>query len=81
MAVSSSMLATIRTVPLQWTQVVMSTPNTRLSRCAQLIARRFSSGLRGSSLALASTGTTAAPALPAWLALSSVLSVLERYWV
>ncbi|MDX7080630.1 hypothetical protein SJ279_25365 [Citrobacter freundii] len=36
-------------------------PNTRLRRCAQLIARRFCSGLRGSSWALTSTGT-ASPA-------------------
>jgi hypothetical protein len=75
MAISSSMLATIRTVPLQWTQVVMSTPNTRLSRCTQLIARRLSSV--GAGLNRHDGGTSA----PAWLALSSVLSVLERYWV
>lgn len=61
MAVGSSMLATIRTAPPQWAQVVMSMEKTRLSRCAQLIARRFCSGLRGSSWALASTGA-ASPA-------------------
>ena len=47
MAVGSSMLATIRTAPPQWAQVVTSMEKTRLSRCAQLIARRFCSGLRG----------------------------------
>lgn len=61
MAVGSSMLATIRTVPPQWTQAVTSMEKTRLSRCAQLIARRFSSGLRGASWALTSTGA-ASPA-------------------
>ena len=61
MAVGSSMLATIRTAPPQWAQVVTSMEKTRLSRCAQLIARRFCSGLRGSSWALASTGA-ASPA-------------------
>ena len=61
MAVGSSMLATIRTAPPQWAQVVMSMEKTRLSRCAQLIARRFCSGLRGSSWALTSTGA-ASPA-------------------
>ena len=57
MALGSSMLATIRTAPPQWAQVVTSMEKTRLSRCAQLIARRFCSGLRGSSWALTSTGT------------------------
>ena len=46
MAVGSSMLATMRTAPPQWMQVFTSMPNTRLRRCAQVIARRFSSGLR-----------------------------------
>ena len=55
MAVGSSMLATIRTAPPQWTQVHTSMPN-----CAQVIARRFSSGLRGSSVTLASTGAASA---------------------
>ncbi len=44
MTVGSSMLATIRTAPPQWTQVLMSMPNTRLMRCAHVNARRFSSG-------------------------------------
>jgi hypothetical protein len=61
MVLGSSMLATIRTAPPQWAQVVTSMEKTRLSRCAQLIARRFCSGLRGSSWALASTGA-ASPA-------------------
>ena len=80
MAVGSSMLATIRTAPPQWAQVLISMPtkiarsdleqpqagpkgggqdarsSTRLRRCAQFIARRFCSGLRGSSFALTSTG-------------------------
>lgn len=60
MAAGSSMLATIRTVPPQWTQAVTSMEKTRLRRCAQLIERRFSSGLRGASFALASAGSTAA---------------------
>ncbi len=58
MAAGSSMLATIRTVPPQWTQAVTSMEKTRLRRCAQLIERRFSSGLRGASFALASAGST-----------------------
>ena len=52
MTAGSSMLATIRTAPPQWTQVVTSMPNTRLRRCAHVIPRRFSSGLRGSSLTM-----------------------------
>ena len=48
MAVGSSMLATIRTAPPQWMQVVTSMPNTRLRRCAQVIERRRSPGVRGS---------------------------------
>ncbi len=56
MAVGSLMLATIRTAPPQWAQGVTSMLNTRLRRCAQVIERRLSSGLRGSSLALTSTG-------------------------
>ena len=52
MALGSSMLATIRTAPPQWAQVVTSMEKTRLRRCAQLIERRFSSGLRGASFAL-----------------------------
>lgn len=51
MAVGSSMLATIRTAPPQWPQVLISMSKTRLRRCAQLIERRFSSGLRWSLLA------------------------------
>ncbi|HCG3096941.1 hypothetical protein Q4R84_18810 [Morganella morganii] len=59
MAAGSSMLATIRTVPPQWTQAVTSMEKTRLRRCAQLIERRFSSGLRGASFALATQGPEA----------------------
>ena len=51
MAAGSSMLPTIRTAPPQWMQVVTSIPNTRLRRCAQLIARRRSSGVHWSVLA------------------------------
>jgi len=40
------MLATIRRVPPQWPHVLTSMPNTRFRRCAQGIARRFSSRLR-----------------------------------
>ncbi len=47
----SSMLATIRTAPPQWPQVLTSMLKTRLRRCAQVIERRFSSGLRWSLLA------------------------------
>lgn len=66
MAVGSSMLATIRTAPPQWTQVLTSMEKTRLSRCAYVIARRFSSGLRGASLAQTSTGAASiATACPA----------------
>jgi hypothetical protein len=51
MAAGSSMLATIRTAPPQCTQVFTSIPNTRLRRCAPVIARRFTSVLRGLALA------------------------------
>jgi len=51
MAVGSSMLATIRSVPPQWPQAFTSMPNTRLRRCAQVIARRRSMGVRWSALA------------------------------
>jgi len=50
-AVCCSMLATIRSVPPQWPQAFTSMPNTLLRRCAQVIERRFSSGLRWSLLA------------------------------
>ncbi len=46
----SSMLATIRTAPPQWTQVSAPMLNTRLRRCAQVIDRRRSSGERSSVL-------------------------------
>ena len=51
MAMGSSMLATIRTLPPQWVQVVTSMLKTRLRRCAQVTARRFSSAVRSSLLA------------------------------
>ncbi len=51
MAVGSSMLATMRTEPPQWPHVLTSMLKTRLRRCAQVIERRFSSGLRWSLLA------------------------------
>jgi len=51
MAVGSSILATIRSLPPQWPQAFTSMLKTRLRRCAQVIARRFSSGLRWSLLA------------------------------
>jgi len=51
MAVGSSMLATIRTAPPQWPHVLTSMLKTRLRRCAHVIERRFSSGLRWSLLA------------------------------
>ena len=57
MAVGSSTLATMRAAPPQCTQVVTSMLNTRLRRCAQLIERRRSSGVRGSSFALTSAGS------------------------
>ena len=59
MAVGSWMLATIRTAPPQWTQVLTSMPNTRLRRCAQLIARRRWSGVRSSLLALVDSASAA----------------------
>ena len=46
MAVGSSMLATIRTVPPQWPHMLTSMLKTRFRRCAQVIERRFSLGLR-----------------------------------
>jgi len=46
MAVGSSMLATIRSAPPQWMQVLTSMLKTRLRRCAQVIERRRSSGVR-----------------------------------
>ena len=49
MAVGSSTLATMRAAPPQFTQVVTSMLNTRLRRCAQVIERRRSSGVRGSA--------------------------------
>lgn len=52
-ACGSSTLATIFTLPPQWTQVFTSMPNTRLRRCAQVIDRRLSSGVRWSALASA----------------------------
>lgn len=39
MTAGSSVLATIRTAPPQWTQVVTAMPNTRLRRCAHVIPR------------------------------------------
>jgi|GEM_PF-2313680 len=87
MAVSSSMLATIRTAPPQWPHVLTSMltkspgaiwnsrkagpkgggqdarSNTRLRRCAQVIARRRSMGLRPSMLAPADA-TSVAGRLP-----------------
>ena len=51
MAVGSSMLVTIRTVPPQSPHVLTSMLKTRLRRCAQVIERRFSSRLRWSLLA------------------------------
>ena len=57
MAVGSSTLATMRAAPPQFTQVVTSMLNTRLRRCAQVIERRRSSGVRGSSFALTSAGS------------------------
>jgi len=51
MAVRSSILATIRTAPPQWPQAFTSMLKTRLRRCAKVIERRFSSGLRWSLLA------------------------------
>lgn len=50
MALGSSMLATMRNEPPQWMQVFTSMPNTRLRRCAQVVARRRSMGLRSSML-------------------------------
>lgn len=52
MAVGSSMLATIRTVPPQWTQAVTSMEKTRLSRCAHVIDARRCAGVAGSSATL-----------------------------
>jgi len=63
MAVGSSMLATIRSVPPQWPHVLTSMLKTRLRRCAQVIERRFSSGLRSSMLAPADA-TSVAGRLP-----------------
>jgi hypothetical protein len=51
MAVGSSSLATIRSVPPQWPQAFTSMLKTRLRRCAQVIERRFSSAPRWSLLA------------------------------
>jgi len=44
-------LTTIRSVPPQWPHVLTSMLKTRLRRCAQVIERRFSLGLRRSLLA------------------------------
>jgi len=44
MTSGSSMQAMIRTAPPQAAQVSMSMPNTRLRRCAQVIAARRSAG-------------------------------------
>ena len=49
MAVGPSTLATMRAAPPQFTQMVTSMLNTRLRRCAQVIERRRSSGVRGSA--------------------------------
>ena len=51
MAVGSSSLATIRSVPPQWPKAFTSMLKTRLRRCAQVIERRFSSAPRWSLLA------------------------------
>jgi hypothetical protein len=46
MTAGSSTLAMIRALPPQRSQLSMSMRNTRLSRCAQVIARCRSAGLR-----------------------------------
>jgi len=51
MAVGSSLLATVRSAPPQWPHVLTSMLKTCLRRCAQVIERRFWSGLRSSLLA------------------------------
>jgi hypothetical protein len=51
MTAGSSMAATIRTFPWQRSHCDTSIPNTRLSRCAQVIPRRRAAGVSGSSLA------------------------------
>jgi hypothetical protein len=59
MAMGSSMLATIRTLPPQWVQVVTSMLNTRLRRCAHVMARRRSMGVRWSVLASVDSASVA----------------------
>ena len=72
MAVGSSTLATIFTRPPQWTQVSTSMPKTRLRRCAHVIDRRFSSGVRWSSLV--SAFASAVALLPRTLGVSCARS-------